>query len=152
MTREAADGLYAALGSSVDAKLEQIASSATVLRKSMEAGFYSRRAVDIGRWATRQLQLCSETFCCPPPPELVALVAHMLGADKAERGIKKNRAKFIAAAHYVAKYPDATPGRIATAIRYDQKTVIAGWLEDQEFQEIVGSRRLRLAHQKNAKG
>jgi hypothetical protein len=47
----------------------------------------------------------------------------------------------------VAQRLDATPAQIARAIKYDQKRVIKSWLEDPEFQEIVGTLRLRPAHQ-----
>jgi hypothetical protein len=144
----AADEFFSALGmATVDQRLERIAATAEAIRKS-PAGFYSGRRAVVHRWTARQLDLCSRTFCRPPPVELVRLVEHLLGADKPERnGAKKNREKFIAAAHHVALHSDATPAKIARAIKYDQKHVIARWLDDSEFREIVGTRRLRLTHQ-----
>ena len=73
----------------------------------------------LNRWVVRQLDLCSRTFCRPPPPELVELVECLLEVESPERdGRIKNRAKFVAAVHYVAEYPDATPAKIARAIKY----------------------------------
>lgn len=151
----AADELFRALGlDSVDQRLERIAATSDALHRSLKAGFYKNRKAVIARWAVRHLDLCARTFERPPPVDLIKLIEYQLGADKPERdGARKNREKFIAAAHYVAEHPDVTPAKIARAIKYEQKRVIACWLKDKEFQEIVGTRRLRLAHQqKSAEG
>jgi hypothetical protein len=145
----AADELFQALGlESVDRRLDWIAATAAALLKGRKAGMYKSQLADINRWAIRHLDLCARTFERPPPVELVLLIEFQLGADKPKRdGTKKNRQKFIAAAHYVAEHPNATPAQIARRIKYDQKYIIAGWLNDQEFREIVGARQFRLAHQ-----
>jgi hypothetical protein len=148
----AADELFSALGlDSVNQRLERIAATAAALLKGREAGMYKSQLADINRWAIRQLDLCARTFERAPPVKLVQLLEYQLGADKPKRdGAKKNREKFIAAAHHVAEHPNATPAQIARAIEYDQKYVIAGWLEDREFQEIVAIRRRRLVHQQKS--
>jgi hypothetical protein len=145
----AADELFSALGlDSVNQRLERIAATAAALLKGRKAGMHKSQLADINRWAIRQLDLCARTFERAPPVELVQLLEYQLGANKPKRdGTKKNREKFIAAAHHVAEHPNATPAQIARAIEYDQKYVISGWLEDPEFRDIVGIRRLRLAHQ-----
>jgi hypothetical protein len=146
----AADELFRALGlDSVDQCLARIAATAATLLEGRKAGMYKSQLADINRWAIRQLDLCSRTFECAAPVELVQLLEYQLGADKPKRdGAKKNRKQFVAAARHVAERPDATPAQIARAIKYDQKHVIAGWLEDQEFREIVALRQLRLEHEK----
>jgi len=146
----AADELFRVLGlPSVDQRLDRIAKDAATLRKGLQAGFHKNQLAVINRWAIRQLDLCARTFDRPPPLELVVLLEYLLGADKPERnGSRKNREKFIAAAHHVAQYANATPAQIARAIQYDQKRVIQSWLCDREFNEIVDTRRLRLAHQR----
>ena len=132
----------------VDQRLGSIAATARAVLASLKAGTCQHKPAAINRWIVRHLDLCARTFCRPPPVELVELIQRQLGVAGEERdGNRKNREKFIAAAHHVAQYPSATPARIARAINYDQNRIIAKWLEDQEFQEIVGSRRLRLAHQ-----
>ena len=134
-------------GATVDERLARVAAASAALHKSV--GFYKNRVAEINRWTVRQLDLCSRTFERPPPVELVRLIEHLLGADKpARNGCRKNPEKFTAATHYVARFPDATPSKIANAIKYDQKRVIARWLKDPDFQEIVGMKRLRLAHEK----
>jgi hypothetical protein len=145
----AADELFSALClDSVEQRLARIAATAEALLEGRKAGMYKAQLADINRWAIRQLDLCSRTFECAPPVELVQLLEYQLGADKPKRdGTKKNREKFVAAARHVAERPHATTAQIARAIKYDQKRVIAGWLEDPEFREIVGIRHLRLAHQ-----
>jgi hypothetical protein len=145
---EAADEFYGLFGAPVDQQLENITATAHTVLANLKDGTCRHKPADINRWTIEQLDLCAQTFCCPPPAELVRLVEYLLGADKPKRnGARKNREKFIAAAHHVAQYPDATPAQIARAIEYDQKIVIKGWLGRPEFQEIVGSRRLRIAHQ-----
>jgi hypothetical protein len=135
-------------GGTVDQGLANIAATARALLADLKAGTRRHQRAAINRWAVRHLDLCARTFCRPPPVELVSLVEHQLGVAGAERdGNRKNREKFIAAAHHVAQYPDATPAQIARSIKYDQKRVIATWLEDPEFKEIVGMQRRRLAHQ-----
>jgi hypothetical protein len=125
-----------------------MAATAAAVLKGRNAGLYKSQLADINRWAVRQLDLCARTFQRPPPVELVQLIEYQLKADKPKRdGAKKNRQKFVAAAHYVAEHPDATPAQIARRIKYDQKHIIVGWLEDQEFREIVGARQFRLPHQ-----
>jgi hypothetical protein len=145
----AADEFFRALGlDSVDQRLERIAATSAAMHSSLKAGLYKSRIAAVNRWVVRQLDLCARIFCRPPPPELVKLIEHLLGVDCPERnGRIKNREKFVAAVHYVAEYPDATPAKIARAITYDQKSVIARWLQDSEFKELVGTRRFRLAHQ-----
>jgi hypothetical protein len=148
---DAAEEFFGLLGATVDQRLDSIAATARALLSDLKAGTCRYRRSAINRWAVRHLDLCARTFCRPPPVELVALVEHQLGvASGARNSNRKNREKFIAAAHHVAQYPDNTPAQIARAIEYDQKRVIAMWLEDQEFQEIVSTRRLRLAHQQKA--
>jgi hypothetical protein len=145
----AADELFRALGiATIDQRLERIAKDAAALQKRLQAGFHKNQLAMIHRWVTRQLHLCARTFDCAAPPELVLLLEYLLGAHKPERnGNRKNREKFIAAAHHVAQYPDATPAKIARAIKYEQKRIIRCWLDDREFKEIVNTRRLRLSYQ-----
>ena len=131
----------------VDQRLGSIAATARAVLASLKAGTCQHKPAAINRWIVRHLDLCARTFCRPPPVELVELIQRQLGVAGEERdGNRKNREKFIAAVHYVAQHPDATPAQIARFIKYDQKNIIRGWLEDKEFQEIVGSRRLRLAY------
>jgi hypothetical protein len=147
MSREAAEAFFALTGRTVDQRLQDIAATARAVLDSIERRSCPHKPSAINRWAVRQLDLCARTFCRPPSSELVALIERQLGAHASERdGARKNREKFVAAAHHKAQFPDATPAKIARAIGYDQKNIIKIWLEDQEFQEIVGTRRLRLAH------
>jgi hypothetical protein len=146
----AADKFFRTLSprDSVDQRLERIAATSATLHNDLKAGMCRYRLAIINRWVIRHLDLCTRTFKRPAPVELVRLIEHLVGADKPERnGARKNREKFVAAADYVAHYPDATPSKIARAIKYDQKRIIARWLEDPDFQEIAGIRHLRRAHQ-----
>jgi hypothetical protein len=132
MTRKAAEALFALDG------LEGIASQARAL---LDGEIVERRAV-VNRWIVRSLDLCARTFCCPPPPELVELVARQLGVAGTARDERQNWQKFVAAAHYVAANPEATASQIARAIDYDQKQQIKRWQADPEFDELVKLARL----------
>jgi hypothetical protein len=104
----AADELFSALGlDSVNQRLERIAATAAALLKGRKVAMYKSQLADINRWAIRQLDLCARTFERAPPAELVQLLEYQLGANKPKRdGAKKNREKFIAAAHHVAEHPN----------------------------------------------
>jgi hypothetical protein len=142
-----AEEFFGLLGATVDQRLERIAETARAVLASLKTGTCQHKPAAIHRWTARHLDLCARTFCRPPPVELLELNEYLLGADKPERSTRKNLEKFIAAAHYVAQHPKATPAKIARAIEYDQKRIIALWLEDQEFREIVGIKSLRLTSQ-----
>jgi hypothetical protein len=132
MTRKPAEALFALDG------LEGIASQARAL---LDGEIVERRAV-VNRWIVRSLDLCARTFCCPPPPELVDLVAKQLRVAGTARGERQNWEKFSDAARYVAQHPEATPAQIARAIDYDQKRQISRWQADPEFDELVKLNRL----------
>jgi hypothetical protein len=132
MTAEAAEGFFAAIGATVDQRLEAIATAARILCQ-----IKNDSPADVNHWAIRQLDLCSRTFCRPPPVELVELIARQLHVNGKRRTDRKNRAMFFAAAKHKAKDPSATAAQICRAIGYDQKRQVKKWMADPEFCEIA---------------
>ena len=103
---EAAEAFFQLVGqATVAERLANIASTARAVLHALKTGAHTHAPAAINRWAVRHLDLCSRTFHRPPPPELVALVAHQLRADKPERSGRKNRPKFVAAAHHIDDFP-----------------------------------------------
>jgi hypothetical protein len=138
---EAAEQFFAHVGLTVDQRLASIAGTAGRELDRLKAGTRAHRPAAIKRWVVRQLELCAQTFCRPPPTELVQLIEHLLGVDKPARDrARKNPKAFFAAASYLAAHPSATNHEIAREIDYHQKRIIAGWRNDPEFRKIAGIR------------
>lgn len=120
----------------ITVELDGVEGTAAELIDQMKAGKCPHKRQAVRRWAASQIRKC-HVWRRPPPASLVALIEHLLGADKLTRAGPKNRKTFREVARHVAEHPDATPRQVADAIEHDEFVQVRTWMERPDFADEV---------------